>query len=118
MCVAFLQITDTAREVGQRRLSLRGASHSAKARKLPPGFIRGAQGYGIKQSTFKNVPLLRVSLSEGYMLELFLHLNIGSIFWFLKAPVPVLFLSTSSLFPLFSLPFLLTPSLGVLLPSL
>lgn len=52
------------------------------------------------------------------MLELFVHLNIGSIFWFLKAPVPVLFLSTSSLFPLFSLPFLLTPSLGVLLPSL
>ena len=46
MCVAFLQITDIAREVGQHRFSLRGASHSAKARKLPLGFIRGAQGRG------------------------------------------------------------------------
>lgn len=44
--VAFLQISDTPREVGQLRFYLKGASHSAAASKLPLGFNRGAQRRG------------------------------------------------------------------------
>ena len=100
VCVALLSIAYMRRGSGSAQILFKGV-HLIQPQ--PANFLLDLMEVlkerDKTEDRKKRCPLLRVSLSEWPTLELCLHWNICSIFWFLKqknpAPVPVLSFSLS-----------------------